>query len=70
MTMAAKFEPMPYLTVVAMDRQGAIDFSHRMFGLRPNQIDRVVDMGAAGRPEKYKPGARIWHVYQKEVSKS
>lgn len=46
------------LRVVSMDAKSAREF----FGLGPEV--RVVDGGPPGRPEKYKPGARLWLIYK------
>ena len=50
--------------VVAVDSAGAIRFAREMFGVPPERKLMAVDGGPAGRPEKYKPEAREWHVYR------
>jgi hypothetical protein len=53
------YEPVGYLTVAAMDARAAC----RFFGLDPDTA-RAVDVGPAEPPERYKPGARTFHVYR------
>lgn len=50
--MGNEFEFDPYLRVVSMDAESAMEFA----GL----TQRPVDLGPPTNPDKYKPGARVW----------
>jgi hypothetical protein len=51
-----------YLMVAAMDEASATAFVAETFGIAPERVARVVDMGEA-KGDRYKDGARIFHVY-------
>ena len=51
------------IEVVALDEAGARSFCVEFFGMPPEKIERVLDAGPAGRPEKYKPEARTFQVF-------
>ncbi len=52
-----------FLRVVSCDEAGARRFVHDFFGVPASKVVMIVDGGPAGRPEKYKPTAREFHVY-------
>lgn len=60
----------PFIRIVAMDESGAKEFALRFFGMNPTEIDRIEDGGPARDPDqKYKPGAREYHLYTKSSKK-
>jgi len=59
---ASKFKYEPFVRVGAMSSDDARDFVVREFGVDPARIYLIKDGGPAN-PERYKPGARVWHVY-------
>ena len=56
MSDGTEYEREDYVQCVAMDARSAL----RFFGWDDG---RAVDAGPAD-PARYKPGARVWHVYQ------
>ena len=54
-----EFERMSYVSVVALNARSAIAF----FGFGDDA--RAVDAGPPAEPSRWKPGARVWHVYQR-----
>lgn len=56
-----------FLRVVAMSAEGAREFCIHGFGMDPSRIDRIEEGGPSVQPDKYKDGARTWHVYTKQT---
>jgi hypothetical protein len=52
-----EMERMGYLSVVATSAKAARAF----FGLPPETL--AVDAGAPAEPSRWKPNARVWHLY-------
>lgn len=60
-----------FIRVVSMDEKSTYEFCRAMFGFRPSDIEKIVDVGPVdmSQPyyrEKYRDGARHFHVYTKE----
>lgn len=67
MTIAIEHDP--FILVVAMTADSAREFCVNGFGMNPALIDRIEDGGPSKQPEKYKTGARCWHVYTRNVER-
>jgi hypothetical protein len=59
----------PFIRVVAMNADGAREFCVNEFGMDPTRIDRIEDGGLASPRDRYKTGARTWHVYTRNVER-
>lgn len=56
------FEPDAFLRVTAMDEAGARRFVTTWLKVPGKKIEKIVDAGPASN-ERYKEGARTFHVY-------
>lgn len=58
----SEMEFIPHVDVISMDAKSAIDF----FGFGPGAV--AIDAGPPPDPERWKPGARVWHVYKSRAA--
>lgn len=57
----------PYLTVSSMTEDDCAAFVESLFGIPRERIERIEDHAPAVG-DRYKPGARIFHVYLRPKS--